>query len=215
YTSVKLYFMLGLPTETDEDLKGIADLGQKIVDTYYSMPNKPKGKSVSVSISVSTFVPKPFTPFQFEPQITETEIRRRQEYLKSQIKTRKISLSYHDSSTSFLEGVLARGDRRLGKVLETALKSGCRFDSWSECFDLQKWLDAFNANGIDPNFYANRLREYDEINPWEHLDYGVTKSFLVRENQTAHGEKTTPNCREKCSGCGAACYGEGVCFEKR
>ncbi|MEE1074254.1 MAG: TIGR03960 family B12-binding radical SAM protein, partial [Acutalibacteraceae bacterium] len=180
YTAVKLYFMLGLPTETDEDLKGIADLGQKIVDTYYSMPNKPKGKSVSVSISVSTFVPKPFTPFQFEPQITEEEIRRRQEYLKSCITTRKISLSYHDSSTSFLEGVLARGDRRLGAVIEKAFLSGCRFDSWTECFNLEKWLDAFKKCGISPEFYANRKREYSEINPWDHLDYAVTKSFLIK-----------------------------------
>jgi radical SAM superfamily enzyme YgiQ (UPF0313 family) len=215
YTAVKLYFMLGLPTETDEDLKGIADLGQKIVNTYYSMPNKPKGKAVSVSISVSTFVPKPFTPFQFEPQITETEIRRRQEYLKSQITTKKISLSYHDSATSFLEGVLARGDRRLGAVIESALKLGCKFDSWTECFDIDKWYTAFENCGIDPAFYANRLREYDEITPWDHLDYCVTKDFLIRENKLAHGETTTPNCREKCSACGANCFGEGVCFEKR
>ncbi len=215
YTAVKLYFMLGLPTETDEDLKGIAELGQKIVDTFYNLPNKPKGKSVSVSISVSTFVPKPFTPFQFAPQITEDEIRRRQEYLKNSITTRKISLSYHDSKTSFLEGVLARGDRRLGAVLESAVKNGCRFDSWTECFKLENWLDAFKACGLDPAFYANREREYDEITPWEHLDYGVTKEFLVRECRTALSEKTTPNCREKCSACGANCYGEGVCYENR
>jgi len=215
YTAVKLYFMLGLPTETDEDLKGIADLGQKIVNTYYSMPNKPKGKAVSVSISVSTFVPKPFTPFQFEPQITEAEIRRRQEYLKSQITTKKISLSYHDSSTSFLEGVLARGDRRLGDVIEMAYKNGCTFDSWTECFDLDKWIDAFEKCGVDPEFYANRRRDFDEINPWDHLDYGVTKKFLIKENEIAHSENTTPNCREMCSNCGANCYGEGVCYEKR
>lgn len=215
YTAVKLYFMLGLPTETDEDLKGIAELGQKIVNVYYSMPDKPKGKSVSVSISVSTFVPKPFTPFEFEPQITEDEIRRRQEYLKSQITTKKISLSYHDSSTSFLEGVLARGDRRLGDVLESAYKRGCTFDSWTECFDKEKWLEAFKECSIDPAFFANRERSYDEINPWDHLDYGVTKEFLVRENKTALKEKTTPNCREKCSACGANCYGNGVCYEKR
>ncbi len=214
YMSVKLYFMLGLPTETDEDLKGIADLGQKIVNLYYENPNKPKGKAVSVSISVSTFVPKPFTPFQFEPQIDENEIRRRQEYLKSCITTKKISLSYHDSSTSFLEGVMARGDRRLGAVLESAYKSGCKFDSWSECFDLEKWNSAFEKCGINPAFYANRTREYSEITPWEHLDYAVTKNFLIKENCLAHNAETTPNCREKCAGCGAACYGEGVCFER-
>lgn len=215
YTAVKLYFMLGLPTETDEDLKGIAELGQKIVNAYYNMENKPKGKSVSVSISVSTFVPKPFTPFQFEPQITASEIRRRQEYLKSSITTRKISLSYHDSATSFLEGVLARGDRRLGKVIERALEMGCKFDSWTECFDIEKWKQAFADCGIDPAFYANRTREYTELMPWEHLDFGIKKDFLVRESKLAHCEKTTPNCREKCAGCGATCFGEGVCFENR
>ena len=215
YTSVKLYFMLGLPTETDEDLKAIADLGQKIVNEYYALETRPKGKSVSVSISVSTFVPKPFTPFQFEPQITKEEMRRRQEYLKSCITTKKISLSYHDSSTSFLEGVLARGDRRLGKVLEYAFKNGCRFDSWTECFNPEKWEDAFEKCGLSAEFYSGRNREYFEINPWDHLDYGVTKAFLIKENKTAHSQKTTPNCREKCSNCGATCFGEGVCFEKR
>jgi len=215
YTSVKLYFMLGLPTETDEDLKGIADLGQKIVNLFYNMPDKPKGKSVSVSISVSTFVPKPFTPFQFEPQISLEEIRRRQEYLKSCITTKKISLSYHDSATSFLEGAFARGDRRMGKVIEAAYKKGCKFDSWTECFQPEKWHEAFKECGLSPEFYANRLREYDEVNPWDHLDYAVSKEFLIRENKQAHCNLTTPNCREKCANCGAMCYGEGVCFEKR
>lgn len=215
YTSVKLYFMMGLPTETDEDIKGIADLGQKIVDMYYSMPNKPKGKSVSVSISVSIFVPKPFTPFQFEPQISKEEMERKQEYLKSCIKTRKIDLSTHDSSTSFLEAAFARGDRRLCQVLENAFKKGCKFDSWNECFDLQKWEEAFTECGIDPKFYSERTRSYDEVTPWEHLDYAVSKEFLIKENKLAHSENTTPNCREKCSACGANCYKGGVCFEKR
>ncbi len=215
YTSVKLYFMLGLPTETDEDLTGIAELGQRIVNTYYSLPNKPKGKGVNVSISVSTFVPKPFTPFQFEPQISLEEIRRRQELLKSSITTKKISLSYHDSSTSFLEGAFARGDRRMGAVIEEAYLSGCRFDGWTECFEPQKWYDAFEKCGLTPEFYANRTREYGEINPWDHIDVGVTKNFLIKENELAHKNTTTPNCREKCSNCGANCYGEGVCYEKR
>lgn len=215
YTSVKLYFMIGLPTETDEDIKGIADLGQKIVDAYYALETRPKGKSVNVSISVSTFVPKPFTPFQFEPQITEDEIVRRQQYLRDCVKTKKISLSWHDSSTSFLEGVFARGDRRLGTVMETAFKKGCRFDSWDECFDLDKWLEAFGECGIDPAFYANRTRSFEEITPWEHLDYCITKNFLICQNKLAHNAVTTPNCREKCAGCGANVFGEGVCFEKR
>ncbi len=215
YTSVKLYFMLGLPTETDEDLVGIAELGQKIVNAYYSMPDKPKGKSVNVSISVSTFVPKPFTPFQFEPQISLSEIRRRQQLLKDSITTKKISLSYHDSSTSFLEGAFARGDRRMGAVIESAFKAGCKFDSWTECFQPEKWYKAFAENGLSPEFYANRTREYNEVTPWEHIDVGVTKDFLIRENKLAHSNTTTSNCREKCSNCGANCYGEGVCFEKR
>ena len=179
------------------------------------MPNKPKYKSVNVSISVSTFVPKPFTPFQFEPQIDVDEIRRKHDLLKNSIKTKKISLSYHDSSTSFLEGVFARGDRKLCRVIETAYKSGCKFDGWNECFSLSRWMDAFEECGIDTAFYANRGREYSEILPWDHLNYGVTKRFFICENEKAHGEKTTPNCREKCAGCGANCYGEGVCFEKR
>ena len=215
YTAVKLYFMLGLPTETDEDLLGILKLAQRIVDEFYSMPNKPKGKGVTVSVSVSTFVPKPFTPFQFEPQITLDEIKRKQQFLLDNVTSKKISLSYHDSSTSFLEGVLARGDRRLCNVIETAYKSGCKFDSWSECFYLDKWLKAFEDNNIDPQFFANRKREYTEVLPWEHLDYAINKEFLITENQLAHNSTTTPNCREKCANCGANCFKEGVCFEKR
>lgn len=214
YTAVKLYFMLGLPTETDEDLKGIAELGQKIVDLYYSLENRPKGKSVSVSISVSTFVPKPFTPFQFEPQIEKEETERRQKVLKYSNTCKKVNLSWHDSSTSFLEGAFARGDRRLCGVLESAFRKGCKFDGWNECFDLDKWNEAFKENGINPLFFSARKREYDEINAWDHLDYGVTKEFLVKEHKKALAAVTTPNCREKCSACGAACYGEGVCFEK-
>ena len=215
YTAVKLYFMLGLPTETDEDLRGIADLGQRIIDLFYSLPERPKGKSPSVSISVSTFVPKPFTPFEFEPQIGKEEIERRQTVLKYSNKNRRVNISWHDSSTSLLEGAFARGDRRLGAVIETAFKKGCKFDSWNECFKPELWDEAFRENGLSPEFYAGRKREYSEINPWDHLDYGVTKKFLICENERAHRAETTPNCREKCAGCGANRYGEGVCFEKR
>ena len=215
YTAVKLYFMLGLPTETDEDLEGIAALGQKIIDLFYNLPERPKGKSPSVSISVSTFVPKPFTPFQFEPQIGKEEIERRQQHLKYSNKNRRVNISWHDSSTSLLEGAFARGDRRIGRVIEAAFKKGCKFDSWNEFFKPELWEEAFSEIGLSPEFYAGRKREYDEINPWDHLDYGVTKKFLIKENELAHNAVTTPNCREKCAGCGAACYGEGVCFEKR
>ena len=215
YTSVKLYFMLGLPTETDDDIRGITELGQKIVNLFYNMENKPKGKSVNVSISVSTFVPKPFTPFQFEPQITIEEMRRRQKVLRDSVTTKKVSVSWHESSVSFLEGVFARGDRRLGKVIETAVERGCRFDGWDECFSLEKWLDAFNECGVDPVFYTSRERSFDEILPWEHLDYGITKQFLIEQDKLAHNASTTPNCREKCLNCGATCFKGGVCFEKR
>ncbi len=215
YTNVKLYFMMGLPTETDEDIIGIAKLGQKIVNEFYSMPNKPKGKSVSVSVSVSTFVPKPFTPFEFEPQITRDEILRRQQLLRDSVTTKKMSVNWHESSVSFLEGVFARGDRKLGKVIEKALELGCRFDGWDECFCIDKWLEAFGLCGIDPEFYSCRKRDFGEIMPWEHLDYGVTKEFLIRENEAAHSGNTTPNCREKCAGCGATCFNGGVCYEKR
>lgn len=215
YTSVKLYFMIGLPTETDEDIKGIADLAQKIVDLYYSNPSRKKGKPVSVSISVSTFVPKPFTPFEFEPQISLEEINRKQQYLLSCVSSKKISVSWHQSYTSMLEGVFARGDRKLCDVLLLAHKRGLKFDGWDECFDFNQWLKVFEDCNISTEFYANRIRPFEEILPWDHLDYAVNKDFLVKQNQLAHKEITTKNCREGCSSCGASCYGEGVCFEKR
>ncbi len=214
YTSVKLYFMMGLPTETMEDIEGIAELGQKIVDLYYSIPNKPKGKAVAVSISCATFVPKPFTPFEFEPQDDAETILKKQQHLVDSVKSRKIKLSWHDPATSLLEAVLARGDRRVGEVIYEAFKRGCKFDSWGEYFKFDTWQEAFAACGLDPAFYANRRREYDEVNPWDHIDIGVTKAFFVRENKLAHQSLPTPNCRQQCSGCGAAVFGEGVCHEK-
>ena len=215
WTAVKLYFMLGLPTETMEDVAGIAALGQKIVNLYYANPDKPKGKGVTVSVSASCFVPKPFTPFQWEPQDTMEQLREKQKHLLSCITTRKISLSWHDAETSFLEAVLARGDRRLGAVLEEAFRRGCRRDSWSEHFDLSLWLQVFADCGLDPSFYANRRRDYDEVLPWDHLDYGVTKAFLRRESERARKSVTTPNCRQACSGCGAACWKGGICVADR
>ena len=215
YTSVKLYFMLGLPTETDEDLKGITELGQRIVDAYYNMPERQKGRSVNVSISVSSFVPKPFTPFQYEPQDTLEDIERKQKLLVSSLTTKKITLSWHDSRTSILEGVFARGDRRLGSVLYEAFKLGCKFDGWGECFEYEKWVKAFENCGVDPEFYNHRARSFDEVLPWSHIDYCVSDDFLKEQNRLAHMAVTTPNCREKCSACGAACFKEGVCVEKR
>ncbi|MBE6858690.1 MAG: TIGR03960 family B12-binding radical SAM protein [Ruminococcus sp.] len=202
YSAVKLYFMMGLPTETGEDIVGIADLAQRIVDLYYENENRPKGRSVQVSVSVATFVPKPFTPFQFEPQDTREMIEHKQKLLMDSVKTKKIKVSYHNPDVSALEVILAKGDRRLCKAVYTAWKKGCKFDSWDEYFHYDKWLEAFEECGIDPSFYANRKFEFDEILPWDHLDYLVSKEFLIRENRTAHEAATTPNCRQRCSGCG-------------
>ena len=213
YTSVKLYFMIGLPGETDDDVRGIAETAQRVVDLYYSLPTKPKGKAVQVTCSVASFVPKPFTPFEFEPQNSREELHRKQEVMRSALRSRKINLDWHDAETSYLEAVLARGDRRVGKVIETAWKKGCNFDSWDEHFKFDTWMEAFKECGVDPNFYALRTRSYEEVMPWDIFDYGVTKKFIINENKKAHTGITTPNCRQKCSGCGANCLKGGPCFE--
>lgn len=210
YTTVKLYFMLGLPDETLDDVAGIARLAQKVVDLYYETPKENRGRGgVQVSVSTATFVPKPFTPFEFEPQDTPEMIKEKQEHLLSSLTTGKIKLSMHYSNTSILEAVLARGDRRLSKVIYSAWKKGCYLDGWDEHFKFDKWLEAFEECGIDPAFYANRHRSYEEVAPWSHLDYMVSHSFLVRENKRAHEGVTTRNCAEGCSGCGikAECGG--------
>lgn len=215
WTSVKLYFMMGLPTETDEDVAGINALGQKIVNCFYQNPNKPKGKGVTVSVSVSCFVPKPFTPFQWEPQDSLAELERKQKLLRETVTTKKVSLSWHDAKTSYLEAILARGDRRLGAVLEEAFRRGFNLDAWSEHFDFDAWMDCFRLQGLDPDFYACRRREEDEIFPWDHIDVGVSKAFLWSENRRAHEATTTPNCRQECSHCGATCFKGGICVERR
>lgn len=211
YTTVKLYFMMGLPTETDEDIIGIADLAQKVVNLFYDMPERAKGK-LQVSISTATFVPKPFTPFEFEPQAEKSEILRKQQILKKAVKSKKVKVSMHISDVSQMEAVLARGDRKICSVIYDAWKSGCHLDSWEEFFDASKWYQAFEKNQLDPAFYANRTRSYEEIMPWSHIDYFISRNFLIRENQKAHLAQTTPPCREHCSGCGAnQCLGR-ACF---
>ena len=215
WTAVKLYFMIGLPTETEDDIRGIADLAQAVVDEFYHNENKPKGKGVNVSVSVASLVPKPFTPFQWEPQDRPDTLIEKQNFLISCVKTRKVSVSRHLPWTSFLEGVFARGDRRLCDVIETAWRKGCKFDSWEEHLDREKWMDSFAENGIDPFFYTARRRSFDEVLPWDHMDYGVTKKFLIKENEKAHRGETTASCREKCAGCGAARLNGGVCNEIR
>lgn len=211
WTAVKLYFMIGLPTETLEDVAGIARLGQQVVDEFYRNPDRPKGKGVQVSISASSFVPKPFTPFQWEPQDTMEQLEEKQKHLYASVTTKKIRISTHLTPASFLEGVFARGDRRLSKVLELAWKKGCKFDSWDDHFDFDKWMEAFDEAGLDPSFYANRRRDFDEILPWDHLDYGISKKFLMNENKKAHESVTTPHCRIKCAGCGANRLNGGKC----
>lgn len=211
WTSVKLYFMMGLPTETMEDIEGIADLAQKVVDTFYRNPNKEKGKGVQVSVSCASFVPKPFTPFQWEPQDTPESLTEKQKHLLSSTTSHKITISYHQSETSVLEGVFARGDRRLGKVIYKAWQKGCKFDAWDEFFDFSKWSEAFQECGLTTEFYANRRREYDEILPWDVMDYGIRKEFLIEENKKAHQSVTTPQCRIKCAACGANKLNGGKC----
>lgn len=202
-TQVKLYFMQGHPTETDEDLAEIPELARRVVSEFYKNPNRPRGRQPQVTISVSPFIPKPFTAFQWEPQDTLEEMLRKQEYVGSCVRDRKVKYNHHDARTCVIEAVLARGDRRLSAALYEACRRGFRFDAWSEYFDYDKWMEVFAAVGIDPAFYANRRFGLDEVLPWDVIDCGVTKAFLKRERAKAFEGVTTPNCREKCAGCGA------------
>ncbi len=201
-TSVKLYFMLGLPTETDEDICGIPALGQKIIDEYYKNPDKPKGKSVEATMSVSCFVPKSHTPFQWEAQDTLDELVRKQKLLGTHITTRKLRYNWHEAKVSRLEAIFARGDRRLSAALAEANRQGFMFDGWDEYFSYDKWMAVFEKTGIDPSYYANRRFEFDEILPWSHISCGVSEDFLLAEAKKARMEQTTPDCRSKCSACG-------------
>lgn len=202
-TQVKLYFMQGHPTETDEDLAEIPELAHRVVSEFYKNPNRPRGRQPQVTISVSPFIPKPFTAFQWEPQDTLEEMLRKQEYVGSCVRDRKVKYNHHDARTCVIEAVLARGDRRLSAALYEACRRGFRFDAWSEYFDYDKWMEVFAAVDIDPAFYANRRFGLDEVLPWDVIDCGVTKAFLKRERAKAFEGVTTPNCREKCAGCGA------------
>lgn len=211
WTSVKLYFMMGLPTETMEDIEGIAQLAGKVVDAYYQNPDRPKGAGVSVSVSCASFIPKPFTPFQWEPEDTMDVLKEKQAHLLESLPSKKIRVSYHETPTSLLEGVLARGDRRLSKVILEAHRLGCKFDSWDDHFNFDMWMKAFKDNGIEPEFYTKRRRPFEELLPWDHLDYGVSRKFLELENKRAHENVTTPHCRIKCAGCGANKLNGGHC----
>lgn len=212
YSSVKLYFMIGLPYETDEDVAGIGILAEKVLDEYFSYPKDKRPKNLRLTVSASSFVPKAFTPFQWAKQNTIEELRVKQHIIRENIKRKAINYNYHESVVSVLEGVFARGDRRLSKVLISAFKKGVRFDGWADCFDNDKWNEAFAECGIDKDFYT-RERSMDEVLPWDMIDVGVSKKFLISEAKKAERAEITPNCRAKCAGCGAASFGRGVCFE--
>ena len=210
YNAVKLYFMLGLPTETDEDVLGIADVAARVMHAWReSAPNKQRG--VSITVSTSYFVPKPHTAFQWEPQITREEYERRVQLLRQAMTTKTVTYNWHDGQTSFIEAVLARGDRRLGNVLEAVWRKGGHLDAWEEYFSLDRWQEAFEECGVDPAFYAYRRREKDEIMPWDMISSGVTRQYLWREYENAMAGVTTPDCRTHCNGCGANQLVGGKC----
>lgn len=220
WDKVKLYFMLGLPTETDEDLYGIAALAEKISEVYFeTVPKEKRNGRVMINASASYFVPKPFTPFQWAPMILPDEFTRRARYVKDsfqQQRNRKsLKFSYHDAGISILEGVLARGDRRLAPVIYDVYKQGAIFDAWTEFFSMERYENAFKKYNVDIEFYTARERGTDEIFPWDHIDAGVSKQFLLREWERAAAGTVTPNCRAQCQGCGSAVYGGGVCYEAK
>lgn len=219
WNRVKLYFMLGQPTETVEDMEGIALLSEKIAEAYYDIPKDQRNGKVQVVASSSFFVPKPFTPFQWARMCTKEEFLERANIVRGKFREMKnfksLKYNWHEAELTVLEGVLARGDRRVGPVIEEAYKNGAIFDSWSEFFKNEIWMDAFKTCGVDIDFYTTRERGLDELFPWDFIDAGVTKKFLKREWQQALNGEVTPNCRQKCSGCGAMGFGGGVCFETR
>lgn len=219
WSKVKLYFMLGLPWEEEEDMKEIARLSDRVARRYYEIPKEQRHGKCQITASSSFFVPKPFTPFQWAPMCTAEEYVRRAAIVKhefqEQLNRKSLKYNWHDAEVTVLEGVFARGDRRIGQVIEEAYRLGCLYDSWTETFDNEKWMQAFENTGIDPEFYTLRERETSELLPWDFIEIGVTKKFLEREWQRAKEGVVTPNCREGCSGCGAATFGGGVCYESK
>ena len=217
WNRVKLYFMLGQPTETEEDMKGIAWLAEKISERYYEVPKEHRNGKCQIVVSTSFFVPKPFTPFQWAQMCTKEEFLHRAYVVNHEIKEQKnkksIKYNWHEADVTVLEGILARGDRKVAKAIRSAYEKGCLFDSWGEYFHNDLWMEAFAQTGVDPDFYTVRERSEEEVFPWDFIDIGVTKKFLLREWKKAHEEKITTNCRQGCSGCGAATFGGGVCYE--
>ena len=219
WNKVKLYFMLGLPTETNEDIEGIALLSNEIAKQYYTIPKEERNGKVQITTSTSFFVPKPFTPFQWVRMATKDEFHEKRKVLstalKQQLNQKSIKYNWHDAELTMLEGVFARGDRRTAKVLYDAYQAGCLFDSWSEYFKNDVWVEQFAKNGLSIDFYTSRERNKDELLPWDFIDAGITKEFLWREYEKAQQEAITPNCRKGCAGCGAKQFHGGVCYEPR
>ena len=211
WNAVKLYFMLGLPTETDEDVLAIAEMANHVMHTWREYASN-KSRGVRITVSTSWFVPKPFTAFQWEPQISREEYERRVKLLREAITAKAVTYNWHDGDTSFLEAVLARGDRRLGRVLERVHQKGGRLDAWSDYFSLDRWMEAFAECGIDPAFYANRERAREEILPWSMISCYVSDDYLWRQRELAYQSVTTPDCRTRCSGCGANVVEGGECY---
>lgn len=217
WNKVKLYFMLGLPTETMEDIEGIATISDKIAREYYTIPKEERNGKAQITASTSFFVPKPFTPFQWSRMVTREEFKEKQRFLngkmKEQLNYKSIRYNWHDAEVTILEGVFARGDRKIAKSIYDAYQKGCIYDAWSEYFNYNTWMEVFKENGIDIDFYTSRERSADEIFPWDFIDIGVTKKFLRKEYDRAVEETVTPNCKMSCSGCGAATFQGGICFE--
>ncbi|MDY4976377.1 MAG: TIGR03960 family B12-binding radical SAM protein [Clostridia bacterium] len=213
WSGIKLYFMIGLPTEQEEDVAAIGELAHLDLDQYYTLDRKSRPGNPRITVSSSSFIPKPFTPFCWEPQDSIETIQHKQKILGDNIHSKVIQYHYHDSKTSRLEGIFARGDRRLSRVLYTAWKKGCKMDGWTEFFRYDTWLEAFEECGIDPDFYTARTRSYEEVFPWDHIDVGVTKEFLIRENKRAKEGKTTKPCLTACNKCGADCWETGICMK--
>lgn len=212
WNKVKLYFMIGLPTETEDDLMGIVELGRLGVYLYRQLPSEMKQRGLMMTMSSSCFVPKPFTPFQWMAQNTIDEFKEKAKFLKENLNMRAVRYNYHDPSTSVLEGVFARGDRRLADVIELAVEKGCKFDGWNEFFDYSKWREAFDELNIDDNFYTHRERSYEEVLPWDFIDTGVSKAYLKLENERSINAEVTADCRQTCTGCGVnVTFDGGIC----